>query len=105
VRYAIQLMARMFTKLKQNTLQVDSSAAGYPCFEVNDLAADPRFAGLPIVDGTTASYRFYAGTPITTSHGINIGSIFILDNQPRPNGLTFEQRKCMHSLSEIHKLP
>ena len=30
------------------------------------------------------AFRFYAGTPLTTKKGINIGSLFILDDKPRP---------------------
>ncbi len=67
----------------------------YPCFEITDLSKDSRFANLPVIDGRIAAMRFYAGTPITTKHGINIGSFFMFDNQPRPNGLTLEQRKTM----------
>jgi hypothetical protein len=38
-----------------------------------------------------AAYRFYAGTPITTSHGINIGSFFVFDDHPR-QGLSLKER-------------
>jgi hypothetical protein len=47
------------------------------------------------VDGSIASYRFYAGTPITTDHGVNIGSFFLFDNKPRDD-LTLPQRKFLH---------
>lgn len=80
---------------KQNTLALDNTADQYPCFVVNDLQEDERFAHLPVVDGSIMAYRFYAGTPITTDHGINIGSFFIFDDRPRPEGLTLGQRKCL----------
>ncbi len=60
---------------------------------INDLSKDPRFASLPVVDGQIASYRFYAGTPITTSHGINIGSLFFFDDKSR-EGLPRSSRRC-----------
>ncbi|KAF4625939.1 hypothetical protein G7Y89_g12226 [Cudoniella acicularis] len=49
-------------------LSLDTSITGYPCFTINDLTEDPRFSSLPVVNGEIAAYRFYAGTPITTSH-------------------------------------
>jgi hypothetical protein len=64
---------------------------------VEDLLVDHRFANLSVVDGSVAAYRFYAGMPITTVHGINIGSFFMFDDKPRPEGLTLEQRKCQFS--------
>lgn len=81
--------------LCENVLAVKDEKDDYPCFVIADLAGDSRFADLSVIDGTLASYRFYAGTPITTSHGINIGSFFIFDNQPRPEGLTLRERKCL----------
>ncbi len=50
-------------------------------FVVEDLAADERFAGNPYVaeDGV----RFYAGAPLTTPDGEQIGTLCILDTEPR----------------------
>ncbi|KUJ12833.1 uncharacterized protein LY89DRAFT_622845 [Mollisia scopiformis] len=76
-------------------IPIDHSEDEYPCFVVNDLSRDERFASLPVVDGTIVSYRFYAGTPITTDHGINIGSFFFFDDKPR-DGLTREQKRFLH---------
>ncbi|PMD36870.1 hypothetical protein L207DRAFT_90676 [Hyaloscypha variabilis F] len=81
--------------LCENTLALDLSKEEYSCFIVNDLSKDPRFAQLPVVDGQIASYRFYAGAPITTSHGVNIGSLFFFDDKPR-DGLPRNQRRFMH---------
>jgi GAF domain-containing protein len=77
----------------QNTLALDIANDKYPCFIVNDLSQDGRFANLPVVDGSIAAYRFYAGTPITTNHGINIGSFFLFDDKPRDT-LSLEHRRC-----------
>jgi hypothetical protein len=82
--------------MRQNTLALDGSEEEYPCFVVSDLSKDPRFANLPVVDGQMASYRFYAGAPITTSHGVSIGSLFFFDNKPR-DGLAPGQRRFMHT--------
>lgn len=71
------------------------NSSEYPCFIIPDLSKDPRFASLPVVNGTVASYRFYAGTPIRTSNEINLGSLFLFDDKPR-EGLTLLQRKFLH---------
>lgn len=77
----------------QWTIAVENTRKDYPCFIVPDLSEDSRFANLPIVNGTLASFRFYAGTPITTEHGVNIGALFMFDDKPRPEGLTFMEKK------------
>lgn len=49
---------------------------------INDLTQDTRFCDRPYVkDGPKA--RFYAGVPIFTARGINIGAICVLDENPR----------------------
>lgn len=73
---------------------LEDSNIDFPCFVVGDLRHDEHFCTLPIVDGSVAAYRFYAGTPIATSRGIRIGSFFMLDIDPRPKGLSLEERKC-----------
>lgn len=49
---------------------------------INDLRKDTRFCDRPFVsDGPKA--RFYAGVPITTPKGVNIGAYCVLDDKPR----------------------
>ena len=55
----------------------------YPCFTVTDLSADERFKDLPFVTGPP-KFRFYAGTCLRTKRGINIGSLFVIDDKVRP---------------------
>lgn len=66
--------------------------------EVSDLARDPRFAFLPIVIGEVRA-RFYASMPLTTADGQAIGTLCIVDRQPRT--LDGEQREWLHSLGRI----
>ncbi len=77
----------------QYTISADESVSEYPCLVIEDLSEDERFRQLPIVNGSIASYRFYAGTSISTSRGVKIGSFFLLDNNRRPEGLDLDQRK------------
>ncbi|KAL1649325.1 hypothetical protein SLS61_006433 [Didymella pomorum] len=56
---------------------------GVACFEVLDLSQDLRFNTLSFIAGPP-HFRYYAGVPLRTSRGINIGSIYILDSKVRP---------------------
>lgn len=56
---------------------------------VEDTRADERFADNPVVTGEVSvtddgqGIRFYAGVPLATSDGYRIGSICVLDTEPR----------------------
>jgi two-component system, cell cycle sensor histidine kinase and response regulator CckA len=49
---------------------------------VPDATLDPRFAGNPLVTGE-AGIRFYAGVPLRTAEGYTVGTLCVLDRQPR----------------------
>ena len=49
---------------------------------IDDMLADSRFAGNPLVTGAPF-LRFYAGTPLTTAEGFRIGALCIADTVPR----------------------
>ena len=49
---------------------------------VPDTTQDERFADNPLVTGEPF-VRFYAGVPLTTSAGYNIGTLCLLDFKPR----------------------
>ena len=82
------------------TIRADSPGAGrsVPVFCVPDLSLDPRFSPLSVVSGPPY-YRYYAGTPIRTKDGVNIGSVAIMDLKPRAD-LSLEHEKCLGDLAE-----
>lgn len=65
---------------------------------MTDLSKDSRFNRLPFISGPPF-FKFYAGTPLTTKKGINIGSLFILDDVVRPP-LTDDQETFLGSVGQ-----
>lgn len=55
---------------------------GDEIFVIPDAAGDPRFADNPLVTGEP-NIRFYAGCPLKVSRGARVGTLCIIDRQPR----------------------
>ena len=66
-------------------------------FEIPDASADPRFRDNPLVTGEPR-IRFYLGVPLRTEPGIAIGTLCVIDRQPRT--LTEEQRALLRALAD-----
>ncbi len=64
-------------------------------FEVSDALAGLWFAGNPLVHGKLRA-RFYAGVSLITPSGLAVGTLFVLDHQPRE--LVAEQRRSLLAL-------
>jgi EAL domain-containing protein (putative c-di-GMP-specific phosphodiesterase class I)/GGDEF domain-containing protein len=58
-------------------------------FVVPDLTADPQFSSNRLVCGEPG-FRFYAGAPLVTPSGYAVGTLCVLDHQPR----TFSSQDC-----------
>jgi len=70
---------------------------GDELFEVPDATQDPRFADNPLVAGQP-DIRFYAGAPVRLTNGERIGTICVIDRQPRQ--LDAQQREVLMCLAE-----
>ena len=66
-------------------------------FVVPDLTHDDRFSCNPLVT-VAAGLRFYAGT-VLESDGVPIGTVCVLDTEPRPGGISDVQRRGLEALA------
>jgi signal transduction histidine kinase len=65
---------------------------------IPDLTADHRTRDNPLVTGPP-HIRFYAGAPLITPEQEVLGALCVIDNQPRPVGLTEGQRDAINVLA------
>ncbi|MEU8229590.1 GAF domain-containing sensor histidine kinase [Actinoplanes sp. NPDC048967] len=63
---------------------------------VPDVRDDPRFADNPAA-GSHQGIRFYAGAPLVTSDGFALGTLCVMDSQPRK--LDVEQVQALRALA------
>jgi GAF domain-containing protein len=65
-------------------------------FIVRDATKDRRFAGSALVTGEP-HIRFYAGIPLVNPEGLALGTLCVVDHQPRQ--LSAAQQKALQALS------
>ncbi len=75
-----------------------SAVLGVDPWIVNDAAVDPRSLENPLVRGELG-LRFYAGAPLKTADGYNLGTINIIDTKPRE--LTEHEVETLQRLADI----
>ena len=66
--------------------------------DIQDLSEDDRFSNFPIVTGDLKA-RFYAGMPLVTGEGEAIGTVCVVDTQPRR--LNGQQKASLRSLARV----
>lgn len=65
---------------------------------VHDLAEDPRFASNPAV-AADPHFRFYAGAPVVDADGFALGSLCVIDHEPRR--LDADQERTLRILAQF----
>lgn len=71
---------------------------GNDVFVVRDASSDKRFASYTLVAGP-AHVRSYAGAPLHSPNGYNLGTLCIMD--PNPRDVSEEERNVLAGLSTI----
>jgi len=61
-----------------------------------DVAQDPRFSDNPLI--LEKGIRFYAGAPLRTASGLVLGSLCVIDTQPR--AFADEDRERLQALAD-----
>ena len=75
-----------------------SAIIDYEPWVVNDATKDPRSLENPLVRGELG-LRFYAGAPLTTAEGYNLGTLNIIDKKPRV--LSEDELLTLKELAEV----
>ena len=75
-----------------------SAITGTDPWIINDAIADPRTLANPLVAGEFG-LRFYAGAPLTTHDGFNLGTLCVIDQEPRE--VTEQETKLLVELAQV----
>eukprot|EP00526_Cylindrotheca_closterium_P000104 CAMPEP_0113609674 /NCGR_PEP_ID=MMETSP0017_2-20120614/4621_1 /TAXON_ID=2856 /ORGANISM="Cylindrotheca closterium" /LENGTH=871 /DNA_ID=CAMNT_0000518515 /DNA_START=30 /DNA_END=2642 /DNA_ORIENTATION=+ /assembly_acc=CAM_ASM_000147 len=67
---------------------------------VPDLLKDERFKGHPHVQGPLGM-RFFAAAPLQCPEGYRLGTLTIMDTEPRPEGLTLDEKQSLRELADM----
>lgn len=68
-------------------------------FEVPDLTVEPAYMDEDFVKNYPYM-RYYAGVPLRTKNGFSIGSLCVIDDQVRPEGLKQEHKLTLVKMAE-----
>ncbi|MFC7733308.1 GAF domain-containing protein [Actinomadura keratinilytica] len=71
---------------------------------LDDVCDYPRFAGNPVVD--TIGIRSYMGAPLIDRSGVALGTICVVDREPRPwgrPGLELIKARAAEMVELIHR--
>ncbi len=83
----------------------NATVKGTSVLVVEDALADPRFRDNPLVTGEP-HIRFYAGAPLRIDEDVSVGSLCIIDRQPRTLNATEQRRLALlaRTVSDLMEL-
>ncbi|MCP3466372.1 MULTISPECIES: adenylate/guanylate cyclase domain-containing protein [unclassified Bradyrhizobium] len=84
------------TDAPRSTAVCTTTICGTELLVIPDLKQDPRFENSPMV-ALTPSCRFYCGMPLITDEGYALGTLCVMDFEPRQ--LSFDQTEALRMLS------
>ncbi|KAA8893841.1 hypothetical protein FN846DRAFT_895618 [Sphaerosporella brunnea] len=68
--------------------------------QIPDMSKVEQLCVAPFVKGWPHN-RFYAAVPLRTKNGVNIGTLCVMDPEPRPDGLSEEEKMRLCELGDI----
>ena len=89
-------LASEVTNAPRGATVCSTTICGAEVLAVRDMTQDPRFDRVAVVVGDPHC-RFYCGVPLITDEGYALGTLCVMDFEPRR--LTFEQTEALRRLS------
>lgn len=79
----------------EKTIAIEQTPGGHEVFEILDLSAEESTKSLPVVTGAVADFRHYAGVPLNTPDGLNVGTVFVFRKEAPREPLPAAKRRFL----------
>lgn len=79
----------------EKTIAIQQTPGEHQVFEILDLSAEESTKSLPVVTGAVADFRHYAGVPLNTPEGLNVGTVFVFRKESPTEPLPADKRRFL----------
>jgi len=79
----------------EKTIAIQQTPGEHQVYEILDLSAEESTKSLPVVDGKVADFRHYAGVPLNTPEGLNVGTVFVFRKEAPTEPLPSDRRRFL----------
>jgi signal transduction histidine kinase/CheY-like chemotaxis protein len=79
----------------EKTIAIQQTPGEHQVFEILDLSAEESTKSLPVVNGVVADFRHYAGVPLNTPEGLNVGTVFVFRKEAPKEFLPLAKRQFL----------